>query len=318
MSKSEQSSHPAFDAEEQQILSDLKPEDGDPVNDAHDGQPGEAKPEAAQVGSEPAAPAAASTEAKPGEGAADAKPGTEADKPAQPAAPVQEKPQGDTRAALRAARQSEKRLRDELAEANRTIEQLKSGDLPTDTSVSEEELTQLEADFPAMAKAIRNQQALERRLQELTAQSKSTTEQDEFQPLEYAPAVQMVIDDVPDLLAWQHDRNAQDKFQRAIEYDKALTVDPDWKDKPAVERFAEAARRTREKFGMSAAVPTPSAGQAPAAKTPVDPNVALAEAQASGPKGISDFRGGAPASSPSLNYENMSDEAVMASLPMGD
>lgn len=317
MSKSEQSSHPAFDAEEQQILSGLKPEDGDPVNDAQNGQPGESKSDADPAGADTTA-AAATTEAKPGEGAAATPGAAPAKTEAAPAAPVQEKPQGDTRAALRAARNSEKRLREALDEANKTIEQLKSGDLPTDTSVSEEELAQLATDFPAMAKAIRNQQALERRLQELTAQPSGETGEPEFQPLEYPPAVQMVIDEVPDLLAWQHDSNAQDKFQRAIEYDKALNVDPDWKGKPAVERFAEAARRTREKFDMPADTPTPSAGHQPAAKPTVDPNVALAEAQASGPKGISDFRGGAPASSPSLNYQNMSDEAILASLPVGD
>lgn len=329
MSNPEQSSHPAFDAEEQEILSALKPED-EPAENAQAGQPGESSPDAAPAGADAtaaaaapavAAPAAASAEAQPGEGAAAAAPGAAPAKPdAAPAAPAPEpdKPKGDVRAALRASRHAEQRLRDELAEAKQTIEQLKSGDLPTDTNISEEELTQLEADFPAMAKAIRRQQALEREIQELKVPPKGATGDADFQPLEYAPQVQMLIDDVPDLLAWQHDRNAQDKFQRAIEYDKALNVDPDWKDKPAVERFAEAARRTREKFGMPAATPTPSAGATPAAKPTVDPNAVIEAAQATGPKGISDFRGGAPASSPSLNYQNMSDEAIMASLPAGD
>ena len=320
----ESGSHPAFDSEEQRILSEIKPEDDTPVENAQTGQPGDAKPDAAPAGAEAApnaaaaspAPAAATTDAQPGAGAA-AAPGTDTAKPDTPAVVAQEKPQGDTRAALRAARQSEKRLRDELAEARETIEKLKSGDLPTDTSVTDEELERLEQDFPAMAKAIRNQKALEKRLEELTAQPKNTTPEDDFQPLEYAPAVQMVIDDVPDLLAWQHDRNAQDKFQRAIDYDRALSVDPDWKDKPAVERFAEAARRTREKFGMPAGS-TPSAGTTPAAKTTVDPATVIANAPAATPMGISDFRGGGPANAPTLNYQNMSDEAILASLPVGD
>lgn len=326
MSNPEQSSHPAFDADEQKILSELKPDDGDPADNAQAGQPGDPNPNTAPAGADAtaaaaapaaAAPAAANTDATPGEGAAAAAtPGAEPDKP-DAVATAQDKPKGDVRAALRASRHAEQRLRDELAEAKQTIEQLKSGDLPTDTNISEEELNQLEADFPAMAKAIRRQQALEREIQALKVPTKDVTGGSDFQPLEYAPQVQMLIDDVPDLLAWQHDPNAQDKFQRAIEYDKALNVDPDWKDKPAVERFAEAARRTREKFGMPA-TPTPSAGDKPAPKTPVDPKAALDAAPATGPKGISDFRGGSPASSPSLNYDHMSDEAIMASLPAGD
>ena len=129
--------------------------------------------------------------------------------------------------------------------------------------------------------------------------------------------MQAVIDGVPDLLEWQYDPNAQDKFARAVEYDSALALDPDWKNKPVAERFAEAAKRTREAFGQGQPAPTgdPTPKPAAPAATRIDPAVALANAQETGPKGISDFRGGPPSPDPTLNYSRMTDEQIMASLP---
>lgn len=307
---------PAFNAEEHEILSTIVPE----VESVDTPDPGQPDPAAAQTPE--AAPAAATPEAAPAAGTPTqgttpaATPAASAEPSATPAQTSEpDKPKGDTRAALRAARHSEKRLRDELAEKERELENLRQGKTLPQNDVSEEELQQLEQDFPAMAKVVRRNQELAREVQQLKAGAQ-TPAGSEFEPLEYAPAVQMIIDEVPDLLAWQHDPDAQDKFQRAIEYDKALFVDPDWKDKSAVERFAEAARRTKEATGQATPALTPAA--AAAAKPTVDPAAAIAAAPASGPKGISDFRGGQPPTTPTLNYERMSDEAVMASLPVSD
>lgn len=297
--------HPAFDSEEQAILSAIVPED-EPVPTDGTGEPAPAEaPKPAEPTPAPTeAPAAPTPEApvaKP-EAAAPAAPGTETQQPAQP--------QGDPRAALRAARQAEKRLRSENERLQQELEALRQGKAPVDTRITEDELAELERDFPLQAKVVRRQRELEEQLA-ATARAQ-TPPQPEFQPVVYDPAVQEVIDSVPDLLAWQYDPNAQDKFQRAIQYDAALSVDPDWRGRPAHERFEEAARRTKDALAPAAA-PSPSTPAAPAAPR-LDPAQAIASAPVEGPKGISDFRGGAPASAPALDYSRMSDEAVMASL----
>lgn len=191
------------------------------------------------------------------------------------------------------------------------VEALKQGKGPVDTSITDEELATLEVDFPLQAKIVKSQRELERKLAEAKPATETGTE---FVPMSYTPEVQELIDGNPDLLAWQYDPNAQDKFARAVEYDSALQRDPDWRGKPMAERFVEAARRTKAAFG-SAPAPTPTPQAAPAA-TRTDPAAAIAAAPSTGPKGISDFLGGAPANPPALNYAGMTDEQIMASLPV--
>ena len=307
----QEANHPAFDKEEQEILAKIVP-DVDPVDEAQTGQPGEGL--AAQPTATTETTASASTEsattAQTAETAATTVPvaATETRPTAEPAAP-----QGDTRAALRASRRAEKRLRDELDRLHQENEALKAGKGPVSTSITDEELAVLEVDFPIQAKIVRKQRELEQQV----AQAKPAPQhqQQEFEPASYDPAVQELIDSVPDLVAWQYDPTAQDKFARAIEYDRALQVDPDWRGKSLPERFAEAARRTKEALARSAPTPTPSAA-APAAPQK-DPAEVIAAAPSTGPKGISDFRGGAPANAPVRNYTGMTDEQIMASLPAG-
>lgn len=297
-----QANHAAFDPAEQEILSSLVPEGAD-ANEPI----GLPTAEIAPAASTPDAPAATApvipaAEAAPATGTAEAT-GTPATPPP---------PQGDTRAALRAARHAEKRLRDENQRLTEELEALRAGKTPVDTEISDEELAQLEEDFPLQAKIVHQQRALVSRLAE---QAKANEPPPEFEAPSYAPHIQEVIDSVPQLVEWQFDPNAQDKFARAVEYDKALSLDPDWKSRNAADRFAEAARRTQAAFGAS---PVTSSSLAANAATPrIDPAAALAAAQPSGPKGISDFRGGAPAANTGINFSGMSDEAIMASLPAG-
>ncbi len=289
----EVSNHAAFDKDEQAILSALVPET-EAVEEGQQAQPVEvAAPAAAQPAAD--ATAAATTEAQPAEVATTTE--TQA---------TTEQPHGDPRAALRASRRAEKRLRDDLDRLRQENEALKAGKATpsTDTSVTDAELAELEVDFPLQAKIVRRQRELEQQL----ASAKPQEAQAEFEPVVYDPAVQEVIDSVPDLLAWQYDQASQDKFARAIDYDRALSVDPDWKDRGITERFAEAARRTKAAFGVT---PTPAASAAPRN----DPAAVIAAAPLAGPRGISDFRGGAPGNSPTINYQGMSDEQIMASLP---
>lgn len=317
MKVSEPTTHAAFDSSEQQILSTLVPEGAD-ANEPLDGLPTAADP-AATASAAPAvvaapAPATPAVDAATAPAAASAEAAPAAEPASAPAAAPA--PQGDTRAALRAARHAEKRLRDENQRLADELNDLKARNPQPDTAISDAELAQLEEDFPLQAKIVRQQRELERRLAVQPAPRQAATE---FEPLSYDPVVQDVIDGVPQLVAWQYDPAAQDKFGRAIEYDKALALDPDWANKPMAERFTEAARRVEAALGSKpAASPTPSAAPAAAAPaTRIDPAAAIAAAPAAGPKGISDFRGGAPANPPVTNYAGMTDEQIMASLPAG-
>ncbi len=214
------------------------------------------------------------------------------------------------RAALRAARTSERRVREENERLHRELEEARrSGKPAIDTNITDEELQQLEQDFPLQAKLVHRQRAIEQQL--AASQAAAPPKPTDFEPLSYEPETQEVIDSVPDLVAWQYDPNAQDRFHRAIEYDTALKLDPDWKSRTPAERFAEAAERTKRAFG---AAPAPAPAPSPPASPRLDPAAALAAAPASGPKSISDFRGGGPAAPLERDFSTMSDEEVMASL----
>lgn len=311
-----ETNHPAFDKEEQEILAKIVP-DANPVDEAQTGQPGEApaaQPAAAATET-PAAAAPTGAAPAPADEAAPAAPATpaaatETSTTAEPAAP-----QGDTRAALRASRRAEKRLRDELDRLQQENEALKAGKGPVDTSISDEELAVLEVDFPIQAKIVRKQREIDQQMAQ--AKPVAAPQEPEFVPISFRPEVQALVDENPDLLAWQYDPTAQEKLVRAIEYDRALQADPDWRGKPMAERFAEVAKRTKAAFGEApAATPTPTPSAAAPAAPQKDPAAVIAAAPSTGPKGISDFNGGAPANAPTLNYTGMTDEQIMASLPM--
>lgn len=276
--------HPAFDSEEQEILSQIVADD----NLA----PNEPAPETTAP-ADPVVDAPATT-AEPAASAAPAE------------AQAAEQPQGDKSAALRAARRAERQLRSENQRLRDELEQARQGKAPIDTAISDDELEDMKSDFPLQYKLVMRQRELEA---QIAATRPAQAASQDFQPPVYDPDIQEQIDSVPDLLAWQHDPAAQDKFARAVEYDDALKHDPDWKGKPVAERFAEAAERTKRAFG--AVRPTP-------ATTRQDPAAVIAAAQSTGPKGISDFKGGASASAPAINFAGMSDEEIMARLPVTD
>lgn len=305
--------HPAFDPDEQAILSELRPEEEPHLQADEEGNTPNSEPNPADASTTPdpsAAPAPAPAEAPapaPAPAAEAPAPAPAAAAPAPAAPPAEQpKPQGDTRAALRAARTAERRLRDENERLQRELEDARQGKKPVDTRITDEELEQLEQDFPLQAKLVRHQRELE---QQIAAARPAAQPSTEFEAPSYRPEVQEVIDSVPDLVAWQYDPNAQDRFQRAVEYDKALLVDPDWKGRTPAERFAEAVERTKRAFGTA-----PAPAPAPSAQPQLDPAAALAAAPASGPKSISDFRGGGPAAPPERDFSAMSDEEILASL----
>lgn len=284
--------HPAFDSEEQEILSQITADDDGEMQPADETPPAEA----------PAAEAAPATEA-PAPAPAEAKPAEEA--------PATEQNQGDVRAALRAARRAEARTRAEVEKLRQENEQLRKA-VPVTASEQEftpDELESMKVDFPAQYKLYVKQQELAKQIAETRAATPQPAQSTEFQPIEFKPEVQELVDQVPDLLNWQHDPASQDKLQRAIAYDRALQADPDWAGKPLMERFAEAAARTKRAFGAAPAPAAPAANR-------TDPAAALAALKTNGPKGISDFGGGQPASAPEIDFTQLSDEEIMARLPV--
>lgn len=274
--------HPAFGAEDQETLAALVPT-GEAVEEIIDLP---AKTEAQAPAADPApAPAAATANVTP-----------------EPEAAAPAANQGDLRAALRAARAAERRMRDQLAAKDAEIEAFKQGKPPVDTNISDADLAQMQQDFPLQAQLVEKQ----RRLEEELAQLRTKVAPPEFQPPHYDPEIQVHIDAVPQLLAWQHSPEMQDRFKAAIAHDQQLEVDPAWQNRSIADRFAEAARRAGAQF-----TPTPVAPPTPR----TDPAQVIAAAPLAQPRGISDFRGGGPASAPASDYRNMSDEAILASLP---
>lgn len=280
--------HAAFDAEEQAILAAIKDDDGE-MQPADDPAPEPA----------PATTAAPATDPT----AADTKP---ADAPAAEP-PAQEQPHGDVRAALRASRRSEQRARQEAERLREENEALRKAapTQATSTELTPDELEAMKLDFPIQHKLYLQQQELARQLAE--TRPAQPAKEPEFEPIQFTAEVQELVDQVPDLLAWQYDPASQDKLQRAIEYDDAMKKDPDWAGKPLTERFQEAVNRTKRAFGVTTPVP-------PANRT--DPAARIAALQPNGPQGISDFGGGQPASAPTLDFSRMSDEDILARLPV--
>jgi hypothetical protein len=126
--------------------------------------------------------------------------------------------------------------------------------------------------------------------------------------------VQEVVDDIPDLLALQHNPD-QAGWQLAIGFDVALQNHPTWRDKTPTERFAEAARRAKAEIA-----PT----QATTRTEPPDPEAvikaALDKAPRRQPTSLSDFGGGAatePEGSQLQRYAKMSDEDILTDLLRG-
>ena len=228
----------------------------------------------------------------------------------QPEQDKPQQPQGDKTAALRAARRAEKALRQENERLKEQLSNAAKGIQPESDEFTPDEIESMKTDFPAQYKLYLKQKDFEQRIAAQRPPAQAASEE-EFTPIDFRDA-QELVDQVPDLLEWQHDPKSQDKLQRAMAYDAALEKDPDWIGKPLVERFTEAASRAKRAF-ETASAPNQAAKPSP---TRTDPAAALANAQTNGPKGISDFGGGSPASAPAVDYSQMSNEEILARLPV--
>ncbi len=164
--------------------------------------------------------------------------------------------------ALQQAREEARQSKLKLAEAQAQLEALKSGtaakpDKSGDlVDLTEEELQEIEQDFPQLAKVAKAARVATQRLAEMERSNGKGTAQQEAPASTQAASpsddpIQDAIDTVPDLLTWQTDPKHADKFARAIDHDNLLKSSPKWANKPLEERFAEATRRVKEEFDLA-------------------------------------------------------------------
>lgn len=303
-----------FTADEHAILASLREDDeGDatgntPALETPTDPPASA-PTPTPAADPGAAPAAAPAPAQPTAAA-----------PAAPAAPPapDDKPQGDLRAALRAARRAEHRSREEANRLREEVEALRKqvSTTPNPDDLSDEEIAQLEAEFPAAAKAAR--MAKRAFAQPPAAAPAAAPAAPEFVPAALPPEVQDAVDAVPDLLAWQNNAD-QSAFQLAIQFDGLLRSTPKWANASLEERFQEVARRVRSELGTPSPAPAPTPAPAPPAQP--DPKAALAAVPRHTPQTLSDIGAGTGGPTDTLTLERMqrmSDDDIVAALLAGD
>lgn len=207
----------------------------------------------------------------------------------------------------------------------------------TDIDLSDEELAEIESDYPQLAKVAKLARIAKQRLNDLDTQATARSEpikgNDDGQPS--GDPIQDAIDANPDLLTWQTENEHASKFQRAIEFDNLLKSSPKWQGKPLAERFAEATRRVREEFDIEEQ-PQQDASRAQGDNKPNKTQQSSRQQQARevvnrtqrrGPTTLSDVKGGAaPARdnvaslSPTAmlsKFEGMSTDDILAQLDRG-
>lgn len=289
--------HTEFSEQEKAILAEItgdKPGDAQPAGSAPDAT-------ASPAPAEPTKPAdaAPTTQAAP-------QPEAPASAPAEP----QHQQGGDLRAALRASRRAEQRAREEAARLRAEAEELRKRAPADPNVVTDEELRRLSDDFPQdefpqIARLVNENRAL-RQVAAQATRAAPAQSQPEFVPIPQKPEVQDAIDGVPELLAWQSDPAGQDKFAAAIRMDAFVRELPAWKDKPLTERLAEVTRRVQMEIGGTPAPAAPA----------LDPQKVIANAPMATPQRIADLSGGAIPNRNTPDYDKMTDEQIMASLPV--
>lgn len=206
------------------------------------------------------------------------------------------------RRSARAASSKAERLSNELAAAQQLIADMKAGKTPDTGEVTEEDVSEMEENYPEQGKKMRALFEAAKAAPKPAAAEPAAEDGDD--------PVQDAIDQVPLLLDWQHADPT--KFSRAVEHDAVLLKSPKWADKPAVERFTEAARRTAEEYDIE--FPSPASSNAPAA-TPAAPQTAAVQAaQRKPPETLSDFKGGAVADHASMDVNKASPQALLARM----
>jgi hypothetical protein len=227
-------------------------------------------------------------------------------------------PYAALQAERRSARVANSRLESvtkELDDAKQLIADLKAGKTPESLAVTEDDVQQMEEDFPEQGKKMRA-------LFEAAQAAESNKPEPKAADVDTEDPVQDAIDQVPLLVEWQH--GDAEKFGRAQALDTALKDSPKWRDKPAVARFEHVAKLVAEEYDIQ--VPEPKASS----KTTTTPSAAATQAAAAAtranPNTLSDFKGGAvadhgtadlqkmPATSMLNRFMDMSDADIDAQL----
>lgn len=200
------------------------------------------------------------------------------------------------RRSARTANARAEALSRELEEAQKLIADMKAGKTPESGEVTEEDVRAMEEEFPEHGKKMRA--LFEAAKAAPPAKTAASAEADVGED-----PVQEAIDQVPLLLKWQHED--AEKFNRAQEHDNVLINSPKWRDKPAVERFAEAVRLTADEYD----IPVPQAKPS----TPATPSPAqkAAAAPRAAPNTLSDFKGGAVADHGTADIKNMGTQQLL-------
>lgn len=106
-----------------------------------------------------------------------------------------------------------------------------------------EEIEQLAQDYPELGKVLTGIAKRVEAINQRAATAPSPQQTDSGIPQE----VQTALQAVPVLKEWMS--SDPDRASLATQIDDRLRVDPEWKDKPLSERFAEVAKRTKLAFG---------------------------------------------------------------------
>lgn len=279
-------------SEEQRALLPQPPEAGA-------GEPGEKK-----GGEQPsAAPAPAADSTTPAAAPAAAAPSPEA--PTAPAPP----PTGDVRAALRASRRAEHGWREKAQRLEREVDELRKK-VPADTShvLTDEELAEAKefAENPVVGKLLK---IAEKAASAPAPAPAAEPQETGFQPEPLSPEVQEVVDDIPELLAWQNDPAKQKLWAAAKAEDTYLRMHTAWADAPLADRLAEVVLRVKADAGITTSPPNAAA-----------PAAAPVQAPAVAPMTLSDMPGGGgdqPGPSRLARYQSMTQEQIFDELARG-
>lgn len=217
---------------------------------------------------------------------------------------------------VQAERRKSARLRDALEDANRQIEHLKSkaaapaaSDVDDDgeQGINDDELTDLEQDFPQLAKVVKELRDTRAEILQLKTSAPTQGKSDAPAPgagdaraesEESEDPTLDAIDQIPVLAGWMSNPADADKFERAQDIDRALEKSPKWRGKPLVDRFKHVTKLVAEEFDLDIQInqedSAPSQTQTNTPPARRDPEAAIRAARETTPNTLSDFKGGAP------------------------
>lgn len=219
--------------------------------------------------------------------------------------------QGARREALE-NRQRAEALEETNRQLQEQIEALRSGKPTGESEFTEEQLAQVESDFPQLAPYIKTIKTLTDQVAELR-QSPSQAKPDARSQIDQQLDAQAQLDAALAArpLLTKYSEQGGVVWSRAVEIDKALIGDPAFAGKSVAERFAETERRLAAELGI--AVP----GTPQPTPTTVSP-AALAAAPRTGPSTLSDITGTAPAVDRDVWDDRLPLESLAAAEKLSD